>query len=47
MAFFEGAVSYQDIKTMPLSELFELQKEANAISRERDAEMKKSSGRGR
>lgn len=42
MAFFEGAVSYQDIKKMPLSELFELQAEANAISKEREAEMKRS-----
>lgn len=45
MSFFEGAVSYKDIKTMPLSELFALQEEANAISKERDNEMKRS-GRG-
>lgn len=42
MAFFEGAVSYKDIKTMPLQELFDLQEQANAISKERDAEMKRS-----
>lgn len=41
MAFFEGAVQYHDIKTMPLSELFKLQDEANAISREREAEVKR------
>jgi hypothetical protein len=35
MTFFEGAVSYHEIKTMPLSELFKLQEEANVISRER------------
>lgn len=43
MTFFEGAVSYNDIKTMPLSELFTLQNEANIISKERDIEMKKAS----
>lgn len=45
MSFFEGAVSYKDIKTMPLSELFALQEQANAISKDRDNEMKRS-GRG-
>ena len=42
MSFFDGAVSYKDIKTMPLSELFALQEEANAISIERDNQMKRS-----
>jgi len=42
MTFFEGAVSYRNIKTMPLSELFNLQEEANTISQEREAEMKRS-----
>jgi len=42
MSFFEGAVSYQDIKLMPLSELFALQEEANDISKEREAEIKRS-----
>lgn len=46
MAFFEGAVKYQDIKKMPLSELKKLQVEANAISKEREDEMKRS-GRGK
>ncbi len=43
MAFFEGAVSYQDIKTMPLSEMIDLQEIANDISRERDKELKRTS----
>lgn len=42
MTFFEGAVSYKDVKTMPLPELFKLQEEANTISKERDAELKRS-----
>ena len=42
MSFFDGAVSYRDIKTMPLSELISLQEEANEISKHRKAEMERS-----
>lgn len=45
MAFFEGAVTYQDIKNMPLSELCNLQEQANQISQERRTEMEKSRSR--
>ena len=35
MSFFEGSVSYAEIKTMPLPELIALQEQANIISKER------------
>lgn len=41
MVFFEGAVTYQDVKTMALSELFRLQGIANKISNERDVELRR------
>lgn len=42
MSFFEGAVLYSDIKTMPISEVMKLQNEANDIGQEREAELKRS-----
>lgn len=42
MTFFEGALSYSDIKDMPLTELLRLQDVANRISQERDNEIKKA-----
>ena len=43
MTFFEGALTYRDIKTMPLSELIKLQDIANEISKEREIEINKVS----
>ena len=35
MSFFEGAISYSEIKTMPLPELIALQEQANLIAKDR------------
>jgi len=42
MAFFEGALSYKDVKSMPLGELFRLEQEAGEISDERDAAIERT-----
>lgn len=42
MVFYEGAVSYVDIKHMPLYEYQKLQKVANQIQREREAEIERA-----
>lgn len=47
MAFFEGAVSYNDIKSMPLTELFRLKAEAEEISAEREKEIERAKRRGK
>ncbi len=47
IAFFEGAVSYRDIKTMPLSELLRLQDISIEISKEREAEINKRLNHGK
>jgi len=41
MVFYEGAISYSELKEMPLPELIELQRYAERINREIEYETKR------